>query len=106
MVNTPASSGVTRMMVEVDEIVAPLTISIRRDWPMTRNSNPETAGSGGARAPLPEVMMVSCADSPNAICDGSIVASTETAAADAGAVATFAGVAETAASNAAPAATA
>jgi hypothetical protein len=106
MVNTPASSGVTRMMVEVDEIVAPLTISIRRDWPMTRNSNPETTGSGGARAPLPEVMMVSCADSPNAICDGSIVASTETAAADAGTIATFAGVAETAASNAAPAATA
>src|ERR1700738_4507709 len=55
MVNTPASSGVTRTMVDVDSIVLPWMIGIWRDWPTIRNSNPETTGSGTDRVPLPEV---------------------------------------------------
>src|ERR1700675_3453718 len=104
MVNTPASSGVTRMMVDVDESVAPLMISIRRDWPMTRNSNPGTTGRATDRVLLPEVVKVSCADSPKAICCGSIVASTETAADDTAATTSFAVAIYTVESKAAPAA--
>src|ERR1700682_2382576 len=55
MVNMPASSGVTRTMVDVDSMVLPLIIWIWRDWPTTRNSNPATTGSGTENVPPPEV---------------------------------------------------
>src|SRR6202790_5818692 len=100
MVNTPASSGVTRMMVDVDEIDTPLTISIRRDWPTRRNSRPGTTGSGTDRAPVPEVMMGSRADSPREICGASLVAPTETAADDTAAMPFFVVAVDNAASNA------
>src|SRR6202140_1128440 len=99
MVNTPASSGVTRMMVDVDEIVTPLMISIRRDWPTRENSSPGTTGRGTDKAPVPEVMIVSCADSPREICGGSIVASTETAADDTAAMPSFVWAVDSAASK-------
>ena len=74
-------------MVDVDSIAIPLMIWIWRDWPTTRNSNPETTGSVTDSAPLPDVRMVSRADSPTSICDGSMLASTEGAAAEAAAAA-------------------
>src|ERR1700731_269792 len=92
IVKMPGACGVTRTTIDEVARVAPLMISIRREWPITRNSSPDTSGSVTGSMPVPELVIVSSADSPMEICDGSMVALTTGAAAKAGAASAYAAV--------------